>query len=106
MYQSPIELIYKDIQQKIENYTFESIRREVGVKVNKDELIRALKYDRGQYDKGHADGEWELFELITSTYFGKQYYFVEDNGLVYSRETHKHMTKDDAISEFLDIIGE
>lgn len=105
MYQSPIELICKDIQQEIDDYTFKSIG-EVGVKVNKDELIRALKYDRGQYDKGHADGEWELFELITSTYFGKQYYFVEDNGLVYSRETHKHMTRDDAISEFLDIIGE
>ena len=51
-------------------------------------------------------GEWDMFELITSAYFGKQYYFVEENGLVYSRETHKYMTKDDAIREFLDIIGE
>ena len=51
-------------------------------------------------------GEWDMFELITSVYFGKQYYFAEDNGLVYSRETHKHMTKEDAISEFLGIIGE
>jgi hypothetical protein len=24
--------------------------------VNREELIRALKYDRGQYDKGYADG--------------------------------------------------
>lgn len=51
-------------------------------------------------------GEWDMFELITSVYFGKQYYFVEENGIVYSRSTHKHMTKDDAIREFLDIIGE
>lgn len=51
-------------------------------------------------------GEWDMFDLITSVYFGKRYYFVEENGLVYSRETHKYMTKDDAISEFLGIIGE
>lgn len=56
--------------------------------------------------EGITESAWEMFELITSVYFGKQYYFVEDNGLVYSRETHKHMTKDDAINEFLDIIGE
>ena len=36
------------------------------------QTINADALDRGQYDKGHADGEWELFELITSTYFGKQ----------------------------------
>lgn len=53
-----------------------------------------------------TESAWEMFELITSVYFGKQYYFVEDNGLVYSRETHKHMTKDDAINEFLNIIWE
>lgn len=53
-----------------------------------------------------TESAWEMFELITSVYFGKQYYFVEDNGLVYSGYTHKHMTKDDAISEFLDVIGE
>lgn len=53
-----------------------------------------------------TESAWEMFELITSVYFGKQYYFVEDNGLVYSRETHKHMTKDDAINEFLGIIWE
>ena len=53
-----------------------------------------------------TESAWEMFELITSVYFGKQYYFVEDNGLVYSRETHKHMTKDDAINEFLGLIWE
>ena len=28
----------------------------VGVKVDKDELLKALRYDRGQYEKGFADG--------------------------------------------------
>ena len=37
-------------------------------------------------------------------YFGKQYYFEEDNGMIYSRLSHSYMTKDDALSEFLDEI--
>ena len=52
-----------------------------------------------------TESEWEIFELITSAYFGKQYYFVAPDGLVYSRITHKDMTMEDAISEFLGIIG-
>lgn len=29
----------------------------VGVDVSKDELIKALQYDRGQYQKGYEDGK-------------------------------------------------
>ena len=28
----------------------------MGVNVDKDELIKALSYDRGQYEKGYSDG--------------------------------------------------
>lgn len=52
-----------------------------------------------------AEG-WDMFELITSVYFGKQYYFLQDDGLVYSRSSHKYMTEDAAITEFLNAIGE
>ena len=51
-------------------------------------------------------GEWDMFELITSAYFGKQYYFLQEDGIVYSRQSCKYMTRDKAIQEFLDIIGE
>lgn len=51
-------------------------------------------------------GEWEMFELITSVYFGKQYYFRQGNGIVYSRESGKYLQEDEAIREFLEIIGE
>ena len=105
MYQSPIELICKNIQQKIDDYAFNAIG-ELSVNVNKDELMRALKYDRGQYDKGYADGEWEMFTLITSAFYGKEYYFMQDDGIVYSRASCEYMKKDDAISEFLRVIGE
>jgi len=51
-------------------------------------------------------GEWDMFELITSTWYGKQCYFMEDNGIVYSRVSCKHMSVDDAIKEFLWRIGD
>ena len=105
MYQSPIEAIFKDVELAFDKEVYKAVQK-VGINVDAEELRKALAFDRGQYDKGHADGEWELFELITSVYFGKQYYFVEPTGLVYSRETNTCMTKDDAISEFLGIIGE
>lgn len=42
-----------------------------------------------------------MFSLITSVWYGKQYYFMQDNGLVYSRKSHLTMTKGDALDEFL-----
>lgn len=48
---------------------------------------------------------WELFSLITSVYYGKQYYFEEWDGTVYSRLSHERMTKEAALSEFLEAIG-
>lgn len=47
------------------------------------------------------DEAWEMFSLITSVWYGKQYYFMQDNGLVYSRKSHLTMTKGDALDEFL-----
>ncbi len=55
MYKSPIEVYYKDMRTKIENNIFEAVC-DVGVSVDKDELVKALQYDRGQYEKGYADG--------------------------------------------------
>ena len=47
---------------------------------------------------------YEMFELISGVYFGKQYYFEDNNSMVYSRLSHSYMTKDDALGEFLDEI--
>lgn len=59
MWESPIQImtnnIIKDIEQKQDELLMESIRR-VGFNIDKDELIKALKYDRDQYEKGYADG--------------------------------------------------
>lgn len=38
--------------------------RKVGVNVDKGELIKALQYDRNQYEKGYEDGKNEVLDKI------------------------------------------
>jgi hypothetical protein len=60
MYRSPIDILVSDIQHQIAEKQDEQIYKavvSVGINVDKDELIRALAYDRHQYMKGYADGE-------------------------------------------------
>ena len=62
-YESPISLSYEDIMKDIverqEGYIVECIHK-VGVDVNKEELVKALSYDRDQYNKGYADRDAEI----------------------------------------------
>ena len=53
-------------------------------------------------------GEWDMFQLITSAWHGKQYYFMENeaDGIVYSRESGNYMKREKAYEEFLGRIGE
>lgn len=55
MYRSPIEIIYGGIEAQIENDVLKAVHR-IGVNVNKEELLKALQYDRKQYSKGYKDG--------------------------------------------------
>lgn len=58
-YESPITAIYEQISNQI-NQDFEDrimaeVKMKVDVNVDKEELIKALNYDRGQYEKGKED---------------------------------------------------
>lgn len=66
-YNSPITLIATEIQTKIENDTLQAVQR-YGIDVDKDELMKALNYDRGQYDKGYRDGYNEAMKKIQDLY--------------------------------------
>lgn len=55
MYKSPIDLMIQDLRIQQEDEIFRAVQN-VGVVVDKEELIRALAYDRGQYQKGYMDG--------------------------------------------------
>jgi hypothetical protein len=55
MYESPVNIIYGEMQTQIEGDVFKAIQN-VGIDVNEEELLKALQYDREQYSKGYKDG--------------------------------------------------
>lgn len=55
MYESPINIIFGNMRTELEGTVFEAIQ-EVHVDVDRDELIKALQYDRRQYERGYSDG--------------------------------------------------
>lgn len=63
MYESPIMLIERQMRTEVEKEVFRAIK-EVGVDVDKDELIKALQYYRDQYSKGYSDGVKEFAEKV------------------------------------------
>lgn len=68
MYKSPIELLVTDIQNQIVKQQDEEIYQAVlhyVPNVDKEELLKALQYDRDQYHKGYADGKRDaMAELV------------------------------------------
>lgn len=57
-YKSPIELYMNEIKTKIDGDCVKAVQ-EYGFKVDKNELAKALKYDRDQYNSGYLDGYME-----------------------------------------------
>lgn len=73
MYESPIELsfideMYNTIIDSQENKIFEAVSH-YGISVDKEELIKALQYDRGQYEKGYADRDAEIVRCKDCKFF-------------------------------------
>ena len=62
-WKSPLQLKINDVCEEagraaakaFDDMVFDAVA-EVGIKVDRDELIKALEYDRGQYEKGYGDG--------------------------------------------------
>ena len=54
MYESPIKVFQSNLEMQFEGEILKAVQR-IGITVDKDELIRALRYDREQYQKGFDD---------------------------------------------------
>lgn len=54
MYESPIKVLQGELETQFDNEIFKAVQR-MNITVNRDELIRALRYDREQYQKGFDD---------------------------------------------------
>ena len=55
MYESPINIIISKLCTKLESDCIKSVQS-YGFDVDKEELAKALNYDRNQYEKGYKDG--------------------------------------------------
>lgn len=53
------------------------------------------EYERGRYD---------MLVEISNIEYGKQCYFLQDDGLVYSRRSCEYMSLEDAVEEFIDTL--
>lgn len=64
-YKSMFEIIRKEMEMQVENEVYKAVQK-YDIHVDKEELIKALKYDRGQYEKGYWDAKEELFDRINT----------------------------------------
>lgn len=66
-YTPPASLNLSDFQDAIGDAVVQAIIK-IGIRVNREELLKALKYDRGQYkagyDAGFADGFVETLHIV------------------------------------------
>lgn len=118
MYKSPIEMIYENMQTQIlkqqENDILQAVQR-YDIVVDKEELLKALRYDRGQYTKGYNDALDKVKEYIR--YFAHMQ--EEDNKsllggmawddivwhIYYATEKDKLFTKNELADMFPDLLG-
>lgn len=74
MYKSPIELItnqmYNTLREQRDEQVIYTIQQQCCVNVGKDELIKALQYDRNQYDEGYKDAMDSIIRCKDCRWFG------------------------------------
>lgn len=79
MYESPINFVFGDIKTQImrqqENEVYMAVQK-CGVDVNKEELMRALQYDREQYEKGYEDAVKQVKEDIINGLMTKREWYL------------------------------
>lgn len=95
MYESPIMIYQSPVEEIIQKLISEENRKQeelildkcykIGVDVNKEELLKALTYDRQQYQKGYADGINEVIlqleaEIESSDKYIREYEDTEEQG--------------------------
>ena len=63
--------------------------------------------DKEELKQAYEQGEWEMFRLVTSVWYGKECYFRELSGVVFSRLTGSYLpSAEEAYNEFLGRIGD
>ncbi len=61
-YESPIKVIQEQLTLKMEDDILKAIQK-YNIEVDKEELLKALAYDRDQYMKGYEEGRASAFNV-------------------------------------------
>jgi hypothetical protein len=75
-YEAPIQIYIDEMRYEMEDNILKAVQQ-YGVTVDKDELAKALTYDRQQYDKGYEDGMKHFAEKLKE-------WFVENSNYWFS----------------------
>jgi len=75
--QTETQKIVKEITKQHEDCITYAINRTMGYEVDKDELIKAMQYDRNQYDKGYQEGYLDGVRDGKQSLFNKLQEFME-----------------------------
>ena len=80
MYESPIKVFQSNLEMQFEGEILKAVQR-TDIAVDRDELIRALRYDREQYQKGFDDARKNAVPVVRCE--DCKYYRNQPNGLCY-----------------------
>ena len=75
--QTETQKIAEEITKQHEDYITYTINQTMGCEVDKEELIKTLNYDRGQYEKGYQEGYFDGIRDGKQILFNKLQEYIE-----------------------------
>ena len=85
MYESPITQIITDISSQVrelqDGRLMYEVQQAIGYDIDRIELIKALNYDRNQYQKGYEDGRKDNEWIPVSERLPTEEEYIDNNGL-------------------------
>ena len=70
------------------------------------ERIERLKVNVDALLKERSSDAFEVLDNISSAYYGKQMYFMQDNGMIYDRYNCDYTTFDEAVNRFVRMVAD
>lgn len=64
MYLPPISIVEEPIKYQMDDGILKAVQK-VGIHVDRDELLKALQYDRQQYEAGYREGYAQAVQEYT-----------------------------------------
>ena len=94
MYKSPIDIIYGQMETQLEGTVLKAVQK-VGVDVDKEELIRALQYDRDQYNKGYDDAMKSIVHCKDCKHWNEETGWCDKHSHFFNNELDWNVFNDD-----------